>query len=147
MPTFAETEISEDNNLEKVCEINPAKKLTYYESTKKKIQDKISKLKRASPEWNEFEDSEQYDWMRFAVYNGLPLHAKARRDKCSAMYEMFVIERRPLASVERFTSWKNCLSVQFKDTMPEMAQKLIDCHSAEAEKTEPAELESKKKKK
>jgi hypothetical protein len=130
--SFAETESSaivSENNLSQVCEASSLKKMSYYEATKKKIQDKVSKLKKASPEWIEFEDSEQYDWLRFAVYNGLPSYAKARRDKCSALYEIFVAEKRPLAADEKFTSWKNCLEVQFKDVMPEMAQKLINCHT------------------
>jgi hypothetical protein len=129
---FAEAELPElvsENNLKKVCEASNTKKTAYYQATKKQIQDKVSKLKKASPEWIEFEDSEQYDWLRFAVYNGLPAYAKARRDKCSALYEIFIAERRPLAADEKFTSWKNCLDVQFKDVMPEMAQKLINCHA------------------
>ena len=105
---------------------------------KKMIQDQLGKMKDKSPEWKEFEDTQQYDWIRFTVPKSLPTFAAPHdRDICAVMYETFVNERKPIASAEKFTSWKNCLISQYRETIPEMAQKLVDCHSGVPTKLDP----------
>lgn len=117
-----------DNSMAKVCEQNHKERSTYYESKKKMILEKIKTMKKDTPQWEEFEYSPQYEWVRFTVPNSLPEFSKPHDDSCAVMYEDYVTHSKGALNATKLTSWNNCLITEYKEDIPEMAQKILKCH-------------------
>ncbi len=133
---------SDIDELTKICDKDPQKKSTQYEANKKQIVSVTKKITSDRGRSN-FENTPMYEWARFASPESIgKLLNPIDKDKCVKHYQMFIATKEQKASEEKLELWRACIISDYRDSIPQMAKNLLECHGAKSTNDEEAETKS-----
>lgn len=119
---------ADDFKLSKVCDPS-SEKLKFAEKMREKIVDEFKSIKKDSPKWKKFEESEMFEWIVLTYPEVLPsFAARPLAQACAAAHVQFLVENDAAAAAEKMTVWKECIETGYRETPPDTFTALVKCY-------------------